>query len=316
MKYSLRKSFSYRRRVELDDEHTSPRLDANGCSNSNLNLVKSKKKTKNFLQRRRRFSSSPPPPSPPPIVPEQSKSKSKLSEPRYSHHINIDDENDDDDDPFTSAKTANRVRPIDRLTYQLRKSFRGTLTRQRTRLESNNSNKRLLFNRNESNPPVTPSIVPSMSTGLSSQFIAPVEPVSNEANKIKAPAKRRKAPLAPSHMHPSYVEIFFSRCSHRTRTSAVLGCLFLIRRPRPWRSTIILNRVMFHPRMSRRKAPWWRRANSINHFAHEFLSFWRSVTRSGSKLTLLSTRNRKISLTMTQKNSTGKKSLSVSDSIR
>ena len=214
MKYSLRKSFNSRRRVELDDEHASPRLDANGCSSSNSNLVKTKKNTKNFLQRRRRFSSSPPPPSPPPpIVPAQSKSKSKnktktktkttASEPRYSNHINVDDENEDEDDAFTSSTTANRVRPIDRLTNQLRKSFRGTLTRQRSRLESNNSNKRLLFNRNDSNPPVSQSIVASVSTGLSSQFISPVEPVSNESNKIKAPSKRRRAPLAPSHMQQS-----------------------------------------------------------------------------------------------------------------
>jgi hypothetical protein len=215
MKYSLRKSFSSRRRVELDDEHASPRLDANGCSSSNSNLVKSKKKTKNFLQRRRRFSSSPPPPSPlpPPVAPAQTKSKSKTktktkakakaSEPRYSNHINVDDDNEDEDDAFTSSSTVHRVRPIDRLTYQLRKSFRGTLTRQRSRLESNNSNKRLLFNRNDSNPPVSQSIIPPVSTGLSSQFISPVEPVSNEPNKTKAPPKRRRAPLAPSHMQQS-----------------------------------------------------------------------------------------------------------------
>ncbi|CAF3789348.1 unnamed protein product [Rotaria magnacalcarata] len=60
MKYSLRKSFSYRRRKEpLDDDHTNPRIDTHGLSNSNSNLVKSNQ-SKSFLRRQRRYSSSPP----------------------------------------------------------------------------------------------------------------------------------------------------------------------------------------------------------------------------------------------------------------
>src|SRR5688572_30607098 len=63
MKYSLRKSFSYRRRKEShDDEHVNPRIDQNTVSNSNL--VKASQ-SKSFLRRRRRYSSSPPPSSPP-----------------------------------------------------------------------------------------------------------------------------------------------------------------------------------------------------------------------------------------------------------
>ncbi|UJR13416.1 hypothetical protein I4U23_000431 [Adineta vaga] len=186
MKYSLRKSFSYRRRKEThDDEYVYPRLDANGCSNSNLNLVKPVK-SKKFLQRQRRSSS--------PISTNQT--KSKVFEPRYDIYSN--DDNDADDDPFTSTKTT-RPRPFDRLTNQLRKSFRNTLTRPRTRLESNTSNKRLIFNKNDTeNHLQHATLYPTLSTGLTSPLIIPN---ANEQSKIST--KRRKAPLAPTHMNQS-----------------------------------------------------------------------------------------------------------------
>jgi hypothetical protein len=199
MKYSLRKSFNYRRRKEIhDDDHVNPRIDQNGCSNSNSNLVKANQ-SKNFLTRRRRYSSSPPPPSSP------DKTKSKASAHRYNNHINDDDDDDDDDDPFTSSDNANtRLRPFDKLTYQIRKSFRNTLTRQRPRLESTNSNKRLIFNKTDENRSVNP-INPPMSTGLTSPMISSTETtLLNEKEKKEAPPKRRKAPLAPIHMNQSY----------------------------------------------------------------------------------------------------------------
>jgi len=197
MKYSLRKSFNYRRRKEIhDDDHVNPRIDQNGCSNSNSNLVKVNQ-SKNFLTRRRRYSSSPPPPSSP------DKTKSKASAHPYNNHINDDD--DDDDDPFSSSDNANtRLRPFDKLTYQIRKSFRNTLTRQRPRLESTNSNKRLIFNKTDENRSVNP-INPPMSTGLTSPMISSTETtLLNEKEKKEAPPKRRKAPLAPIHMNQSY----------------------------------------------------------------------------------------------------------------
>jgi hypothetical protein len=195
MKYSLRKSFGYRRRKEIhDDDHVNPRIEHNVCSNSNSNLVKTNQ-SKKFLRRRRRYSSSPPPPSSP------DRTKSKKSEHPYNNHIN---DADDDDDPFSpSSNTSTRIRPLDKLTYQIRKSFRNTLTR-RSRLESTNSNKRLIFNTNDKNRPVNP-IDPSISTGLTSPIISSTQTkLSNDKEKIKAPQKRRKAPLAPTHMNQSY----------------------------------------------------------------------------------------------------------------
>ncbi|CAF1407697.1 unnamed protein product [Adineta ricciae] len=180
MKYSLRKSFSYRRRKEThDDDHVYPRLDANGYSNSNSNLVKTAKSRK-FLHRQRRSSS--------PIPSDQI--KSKVFEPRYDIYSN--DENENDDDPFASATTKTRPRPFDRLTNQIRKSFRNTLSRPRPRLESNNSNKRLIPNKNDAEQHT--QLYPMLSTGLTSPLIKPEE---NEK------PKRRKAPLAPTHMNQS-----------------------------------------------------------------------------------------------------------------
>ena len=209
MKYSLRKSFNSRRQNETtDDEHVYPRLDPNGFSTSNSNLVKKdKKKNKSFLRRNRRYSSSPPPPSPPLSSVTKTvnieKSKSKTLESGYSSHIN--DDNEDDDDPFTTATTNNnnRTRPFDRLTYQIRKSFRNTLTRQRSRLESSNSNKRLLFKTNESQRPSELLISP-ISTGITSQIVASSTLPSIETPQISVTTKkRRRAPLAPSQIQQS-----------------------------------------------------------------------------------------------------------------
>ena len=159
MKYSFRKSFRSRRRKEThSDDHIYPRIEANGCSNSNLNLVKPMK-SKSFLQRQRRQSSSSPPPD---------EIKTKVFEPRYDTHSE-----DDDDDPFSSS-TKTRPRPLDRLTNQLRKSFRNTLTRQRSRLESTNSNKRLIATKPNENP----VLHPFLSTGLTSPL-----PVSIKTNQ-------------------------------------------------------------------------------------------------------------------------------------
>jgi hypothetical protein len=168
MKYSLRKSFSYRRRKEIhDDDHVHPRIDTDGCSNSNLNLVKPVK-SKNFLQRRSSSSQS------------TDKIKSKVFEPRYDIHSN---DNDNEDEPFSSSINP-RTRPLDRLTHQIRKSFLNTLTRQRSRLESTNSNKRLLLNKNDEFPILHPTI----STGLTSPLTMSIK---NE--QIKSSVKRKKA---------------------------------------------------------------------------------------------------------------------------
>jgi len=197
MKYSLRKSFSYRRRKEThdnDDEHVYPRIDANNCSNSKLNLVK-QVESKHFLQRRRRRS-SPPPPTPllPPSL-SSNKIKTSVFEPRYDIYSNEDDEVDDD--PFPSL-TKTPVRPLDRFTSQIRKSFRNTLTRQRSRLESTNSNKRLLFKKKDENHTKNSFLHPTTSIGLTSPLIKP-----NEYKKIKPSKKQRKAALAPTHMNQS-----------------------------------------------------------------------------------------------------------------
>ncbi|CAF2124489.1 unnamed protein product [Rotaria magnacalcarata] len=201
MKYSLRKSFSYRRRKEpLDDDHTNPRIDTHGLSNSNSNLVKSNQ-SKSFLRRQRRYSSSPPARSSP------DRTSSKSSDHGYNNHMNYvhdDDVDCDNDDPFSLASnTKTRVRPFDRLTNQIRKSFRNTLTRQRPRLESTNSNKRLLLKKHDENLPVDTNLLP-ISTGLTSPLIRPTQPTStNENEKIKISPKRRKAPLAPTYMYHS-----------------------------------------------------------------------------------------------------------------
>jgi hypothetical protein len=194
MKYSLRKSFNSRRRKDIHhDDPVNPRIDQHSGSNSNL--VKSNQ-SKTFLRRGRRYSSSPPPPSSSP-----NRTKSKASEHPYNNHVN-DDDDDDNNDPFSSSSNANtRLRPFDKLTDQIRKSFRNTLTRQRSRLESTNSNKRLISNTNDENRPVNPI----MSTGLTSPISLSTETTSsNEKDKIKAPPKRRKAPLAPTHINQPY----------------------------------------------------------------------------------------------------------------
>ncbi|CAF0786124.1 unnamed protein product [Rotaria sordida] len=198
MKYSLRKSFSSRRQKEIvDDDHLYPRIDPNGFSNSNSNLVKSKQ-SKSFLRQRRRCSSSSPPPSS-----LSDRTKLKTSEHANNNHMNHVD-GDDDDDPFSlSSNTKTRVRPLDKLTYQIRKSFRNTLTRQRPRLESTNSNKHLILKKHDDNLPVE-TIIPPISTGLTSPIVLPNETTSTKENeKIKISPKRRKAPLAPTHIYQS-----------------------------------------------------------------------------------------------------------------
>ncbi|CAF0799925.1 unnamed protein product [Adineta steineri] len=198
MKYSLRKSFSCRRRKENhDDDHVNPRTtEPNGGSNSNSNLVKSNQ-SKSFLRRRRRYSSSPPPASSP------TRTKSKTSELPYNNHINDDEDDDADNDPFALSPNINTpARPLNKLADQIRKSFRGTLTR-RSRLESTNSNKRLILNTNDENRPM-PVILSPITTGLTSPMILPAEPIfTDEKDKLKTPKKRRKAPLAPTHMNHS-----------------------------------------------------------------------------------------------------------------
>lgn len=203
MKYSLRKSFSFGRRKNLhqdDDDHPNARIDQNISSNSNSNLVKSNQ-SKPFLRRRRRCSSSSPPPPGSLSSTAVNKSKSKASKHPYNNHLDDDyDNEDDDDDPFSSINQR-RMRPLDKLTYQIRKSFRNTLTRQRPRLESNNSNKRLISTGNDENRPVNPTLV---STGLTSPIISLTETsLADEKEKSKAVPKRRKAPLAPTHINQS-----------------------------------------------------------------------------------------------------------------
>jgi hypothetical protein len=175
MKYSLRKSFSSRRRKEIpDDDHVYPRIDANACSNSNSNLVKPVK-SKSFLRRQRRSS------SPPPTSQSSDQIKSKVFEPRH------DGQSDDDDEPFSSSRNP-PTRPLDRLTYQLRKSFRRSLPRQRSRLESINSNKRLISKKNEENQTQIPILPPTISTGLTS-------PLTID--------QRKTAPLTSAQISPS-----------------------------------------------------------------------------------------------------------------
>jgi hypothetical protein len=177
MKYSLRKSFNARRRKEIpDDDHIYPRIDANDCSYSSTNLVKPVK-SKSFLQRQRRHSSSSPPP--PSTSQSSDKNKSKVFEPRYDVPLN-----DDDDDPFSSSENT-RTRPFDRLTYQIRKSFRNTLTRH----ESINSNLRLISNKNDENLQHIPILPPTICTDLTSPL-----PISVENDHTKASVKRKKVP--------------------------------------------------------------------------------------------------------------------------
>lgn len=199
MKYSLRKSFGYRRRKDTpEDDHTNQRIDPHGFSNSNSNLVKSNQ-SKSFLRRRRRYSSSPPPPDNTNLKSSDHSYNNQIS---YSHDDDVDY---DEDDPFSlSSNSKTRVRPLDKLTNQIRKSFRNTLTRQRPRLESTNSNKRLIVKKQDENTPVDTTI-PLISTGLTSPLTNPPQtPATNQNEKTKISPKRRKAPLAPTHMPQSY----------------------------------------------------------------------------------------------------------------
>ncbi|CAF3347108.1 unnamed protein product [Rotaria sp. Silwood1] len=214
MKYSLRKSFSSRRQTEIpDDDHIYPRIDPNGFSNSNSNLVKTNQ-SKSFLRRRRRYSSSSSPPPPPPSS-SLDNTKLKASEHAHNTHISHVDGTaaDDDDDPFSPpSNTKTRVRPLDKLTYQLRKSFRNTLTRQRPRLESTNSNKHLILKKHDDNVPVNTTIS-AISTGLTSPIVLSKETAStNENEKLKISPKRRKAPLAPTHI-PQSISVPNQNCS-------------------------------------------------------------------------------------------------------
>jgi hypothetical protein len=187
MKYSLRKSFNARRRKEIpSDDPIYPRIDANGCSNSNSNLVNPVKSKSS-----RRCSSS-------------DKNKSKVFEPRYDVPSNDDD--DDDDEPFSSSENT-RTRPFDRLTYQIRKSFRNTLTRH----ESPNSNLRLISNKNDENSQKIPILPPTISTGLTSPL-----PISVENDHTKTLVKRKKTSL-PIEINPEQSQNF--NRSFRTRFS-------------------------------------------------------------------------------------------------
>lgn len=239
MKYSLRKSFSFRRRKNLphdDDDHHNTRIDQNICSNSNSNLVKGNQ-SKTFLRRRRCSSSSPPPPPSLSSSITTNKTKSKASKQLYNNHI--DDDDDDDDDPFSSSNNP-RMRPLDKLTYQIRKSFRNTLTRQRPRLESNNSNKRLISTANDENRPVN-----LVSTGLTSPIISLTETVLPD--KSKAVPKRRKAPLAPTHINQSYESLCFSSIFYSS--FFLIESLFLILIVLHFVPVIISNPAMFQHRM-------------------------------------------------------------------
>lgn len=172
MKYSLRKSFSFRRRREtLDDDQTSPKLESTTNSTSNSNLFPTKKSNKTFLSHSQ----------------STNKNKSKLFEPRSDIQSN-----DDDDEPFINS----HQRPFDRFTSQIRRSFRNTLHRPRPRLASTNSHKHLIFNTNEDNPtqiPPPPTLYPNISTGLSCPMTEPTE-----NSELKPSTKRRRAPLPPT----------------------------------------------------------------------------------------------------------------------
>ena len=252
MKYSLRKSFSFRRRKNRhhdDDDHPNTRIDQNICSNSNSNLVKGNQSKK--FSRRRRCSSSSPPPPPPSLsssttTAAANKTKSKASKQLYNNHIDDDDDADGDDDPFSSSNNT-RMRPLDKLTYQIRKSFRNTLTRQRPRLESNNSNKRLISTTNDENRPVNPIVTP-VSTGLTSPIISLTETVlSDEKEKSKAVTKRRKAPLAPTHINQSYESLCFSSIFYSS--FFLIESLYLILIALHFVPVIISNPAMFQHRM-------------------------------------------------------------------
>lgn len=240
MKYSLRKSLSSRRPKDTaDDDPTHARLDHRTGSNSNL--VKSNP-SKSFLRRRRRYSVSPPrspsPTKPPGVI---------ASKHPYNNHVNDVDDDDDPNDPFSpSSNAVTRVRPFDKLTDQIRKSFRSTLTRQRSRLESNNSNKRLILNATDENRPVENLIAP-LTTGLTSPIILPSDPTC-APDKIKLPPKRRKAPLAPTHINHSYDTS--TRC-YDTRACSRLGDPYPMPSVPLSTSVNSKNPAMFHPRMNR-----------------------------------------------------------------
>ena len=197
---TLRNSFRLRRRKHIrDDEQSRPRIDSNGYSNSNSNLVKPKQ-SKSFLRRRRRrYSSS----SPPSLL---SHDVTQLKTDDYSHcnRINHIDDDDDDDDPFSTLSNAETpIHPLGKLTYRIRKSFRNSLTRQRSRLESTNSKKHLIVKKHDENIAVE-TVTSPISTGLTSPIAYSIETApSTENNKIKISSKRRKAPLAPSLLSQS-----------------------------------------------------------------------------------------------------------------
>lgn len=99
MKYSLRKSFSFRRGKKARDVD---------LRNSNSNLVKSK-------TRRSSSSSSS-------LI---DRNKVKVFEPRYDIHSTDEDEDNDDDQQLVSS--LNKTRPLNRFTEHIRRSFRNPL---------------------------------------------------------------------------------------------------------------------------------------------------------------------------------------------
>ena len=145
MKYSLRKSFNHHRRRRKensdDDDKNSiyPKIDTNSCSNL-VKPIKSKK----FL-RHQSSSSSP--------IRSNDKNKSKVFEPRY------DVQSDSDDEPFSTSINLPK-RSFERLTHQIRKSFRNTLTRKNSNLNKTNNNQTQFS-----------ILYPYISTGLTSPLV-------------------------------------------------------------------------------------------------------------------------------------------------
>ena len=122
MKYSFRKSFSSRRRRK-DLPDVDLRNDNPICSNSNSNLV-------NPVKRKTRRS-----------LPSFDGHKSEVFEPRYDVHSSGDEDDDENNQPFSSSSSNFRLRPFDRLTHQIRQSFRRTRREQaptRSKLDDEN----------------------------------------------------------------------------------------------------------------------------------------------------------------------------------
>ena len=184
MKSSLRKSFrSSLRRMKTTTDHETMPLHTNDHLNSNSNLMKPVEPRSFLRGRRRRGRRHSSPSSPTHEAASTNRMKSKVFEPRYENHLS-------EENPFSSANQS-RLRPLDRLTDQLRRSFRNTLRRPRSRLESVKVNQSLVSQKQDDFL-TSNFIYPPISIGLTSPMTKSIDTSPVET----LPLKRRRAPFA------------------------------------------------------------------------------------------------------------------------